>query len=1176
MKRLALIVGIGLLFVFNAVAVLAAGFQATLSETQRGQTQSGPFYLLAGKYRMEVVQGGRQLIILVDRKIGKTRILVPSEGVFLEVANDDMQSLMNNPFEAHQYMIANYEARMEGSETVAGIVCDKQVIATQGKDVMTAWIARPYGFPIRMENQMNGSLVELKNIQKASPNTNLFEVPAGLKLVKTMPIAPPEWTGDIAAAPILQPPFERTLDEGDIIRIRPVRDYDIVLTVKSLSGTKGSFSSTAFKDGRPLKRIAGYAGGGRKTHKESPEDADEIVVRAKSGQIIVNAKMVEAPEGILLKKFELTANSGKQISINHEKAARVTISDNADDGKRSRGLFTIYTTIEKKMGGGVTAYDKKEVRRGKFLIENGNVHGWQFERKQAIGCVDIEILEGGVTARIEQPIQIGTTPPSWAKALEVGVPAAAPSASAAASSMPKKAAAPKASSPEAGSGPARMVLVLDGSGSMWGRIDGKAKIAIAKEVMADLIDQIPADFQTGLMVYGHRRKGDCNDIEMLIPVGPHNPAAMKAKVQAISPKGKTPLSESVRQAARALRYTEERATVLLISDGLETCDVNPCELAAELAMSGVDFTVHVIGFDISKEDQARLRCLADKTGGLFLAADSAGALRDALFATVEKVKEPPPPVVEDPGTATLNAPPSVPAGSDFKVQWEGPDSRGDFIAIAEKGSRDNRYRNYTYTKMGDPAAFVAPGDVGDYELRYVHGHTHKVIGRTVIQVTPVQARVQAPASVDVAVEFEVAWQGPDYSGDYISVARPDHRANGYVNYTYTRKGNPLKLRAPSDPGRYEVRYILGRGSKLLAKTTIEIKGVGASVDAPPVADVATEFEVTWQGPDNESDYISVARPDHRANGYVNYTYTRKGNPLKLRAPSDPGTYEVRYILGRGSKLLAKTTIEIRAVTAGVTASASADVATEFEVGWEGPGNKEDFISVARTDQGPGSYVNYTYTRKGNPLKLRAPSDPGTYEVRYILGRGSKLLAKTTIEIRAVTAGVTAPASADMATEFEVSWEGPGNKEDFISVARTDQGPGGYVNYTYTRKGNPLKVWAPSDPGTYEIRYILGRGSKLLAKTTIEIKPVTATVNAPVSAKAGETIDIGWQGPGGKSDYISVALPDQRPGSYKGYTYTSRGNPVKLKLPKEPGIYEVRYILGRGGKLLDKTTIEITP
>ena len=164
----------------------------------------------------------------------------------------------------------------------------------------------------------------------------------------------------------------------------------------------------------------------------------------------------------------------------------------------------------------------------------------------------------------------------------------------------------------------RTVLVLDASGSMWGQIHGKAKIEIAKEVLNRLIDGLPADLQVGLYAYGHRTKGDCADIEILVPVEPLNKTALKKKIAAISPKGKTPLSEAVRQAASTLRYTEERATVVLVSGGLETCGANPGKLAEELAMSGVDFTVHVIGFDIREEEQEQLRCLADKTGGLSL------------------------------------------------------------------------------------------------------------------------------------------------------------------------------------------------------------------------------------------------------------------------------------------------------------------------------------------------------------------------------------------------------------------------------------------------------------------------------------------------------------------------------------------------------------------------------
>jgi len=68
---------------------------------------------------------------------------------------------------------------------------------------------------------------------------------------------------------------------------------------------------------------------------------------------------------------------------------------------------------------------------------------------------------------------------------------------------------------------------------------------------------------------------------------------------------------------------------------------------------------------------------------------------------------------DNPAMAVLQGPASVPAGSTFSVQWKGPDSRGDYIAIAEKDSKDLSHRDYAYTKKGNPADFTAPGKVGD-------------------------------------------------------------------------------------------------------------------------------------------------------------------------------------------------------------------------------------------------------------------------------------------------------------------------------------------------------------------------------------------------------------------------------------------------------------------------------
>jgi Ca-activated chloride channel family protein len=97
----------------------------------------------------------------------------------------------------------------------------------------------------------------------------------------------------------------------------------------------------------------------------------------------------------------------------------------------------------------------------------------------------------------------------------------------------------------------------------------------------------------------------------------------------------------------------------------------------------------------------------------------------------------------------------------------------------------------------------------------------------------------------------------------------------------------------------------------LAKTYIEIKKVDAKVSPPATATVNTEVEVPWQGPGYKSDYISIARPGQQPSGYTAYTYVMTNNPVKVKAPNEPGTYEVRYILGNGNKVLDKATIIIK-------------------------------------------------------------------------------------------------------------------------------------------------------------------------------------------------------------------------------------------------------------------------
>ncbi len=256
----------------------------------------------------------------------------------------------------------------------------------------------------------------------------------------------------------------------------------------------------------------------------------------------------------------------------------------------------------------------------------------------------------------------------------------------------------------------RAIIILDASGSMWAQIDGKAKITVARETLAQVLKGVPADLELGFMAYGHRQKAACDDIELLVPPATGTAAAISAAADGITPKGKTPLSAAVRQAAELLKYTEDKATVILITDGLETCNADPCALASELEKSGVDFTVNVVGFGLSANEGKQVACLATNTGGQYFDARDARGLTDALTKTVAAIAAPAPapkPVPAAPPAAApeFNLVPELvmaEGGPPVKTNANG----WEIYAVNADGSKGDSLD----TEYGAPQSFkLAPG-----------------------------------------------------------------------------------------------------------------------------------------------------------------------------------------------------------------------------------------------------------------------------------------------------------------------------------------------------------------------------------------------------------------------------------------------------------------------------------
>lgn len=495
------------------------------------------------------------------------------------------------------------------------------------------------------------------------------------------------------------------------------------------------------------------------------------------------------------------------------------------------------------------------------------------------------------------------------------------------------AALPLATPAQTPSDTARTIVVLDGSGSMWGQIDGRPKLEIAREVLGRVLAELPPERELGLMAYGHRRRGDCADIELVVPPAPDSAGAITQAANAMRFQGRTPLTEAVREAAQALNFTENPATVVLITDGIETCEADPCALARELEAAGVGFTAHVVGFGLTAAEGAEVACLAQETGGQYLLADDAAGLATALEATVAGAAEPAPPApapapavetpVADtpPPPASLQAPAEVAALEAFSVTVTGPMNPGDYLDVVYDGqTRIGDHLFWVMLDRGNPAALTAPVEPGDYRIRYIEardGQPARVLASVPLSVAPAAYGIQAAGMAMGGALLRVEWQAAYNEGDWIDIV-PEGETNPDAARTWTGvnpEGAALDVTVPITPGAYELRFVARgpEGSRVMTTRPLVVTAPEATLIAPERIEAGQPYRVGWTGPLNPAHYIALTAPDSPEDGYEHgYVYlTGPGLPGDLTAPEAPGSYELRFVLHtEGLQVLARRPIEV--------------------------------------------------------------------------------------------------------------------------------------------------------------------------------------------------------------------------------------------------------------------------
>lgn len=201
---------------------------------------------------------------------------------------------------------------------------------------------------------------------------------------------------------------------------------------------------------------------------------------------------------------------------------------------------------------------------------------------------------------------------------------------------------------------AETIVVLDASNSMWGQVDGAHKVTLARAGLADLLSQQANQNHTGLVTYGNQRKSDCADISIVARPGELDTPSLLQQINTIRPYGRSPISDALQQAAGLLA---ENGSILLVSDGPESCEGNPCAVASQLKAARPALQIHVLSFQDNGD--ASLRCVAENTGGRFQLIQDAAQLAAVLFSpnapASEKSATPAKSVDNTPGILKLSA-----------------------------------------------------------------------------------------------------------------------------------------------------------------------------------------------------------------------------------------------------------------------------------------------------------------------------------------------------------------------------------------------------------------------------------------------------------------------------------------------------------------------------------------
>ncbi len=439
------------------------------------------------------------------------------------------------------------------------------------------------------------------------------------------------------------------------------------------------------------------------------------------------------------------------------------------------------------------------------------------------------------------------------------------------------------------------------------------------------------------------------------------------------------------------------------------------------------------------------------------------------------------------GDIKLLAPDSVQAGATVSVSWKGDVAAKDYIVITPSDAADHLKPSRKSIGTLSSIEHKVSSHPGKYQIRFFDAAKNTIIARKPLTITTPSISLEAPAKGKAGSSISVAWVGPNKRGDYLAISTPESPSKTYVNYAYIAKGSPTNIRLPDTEGKYELRYVSGDGKSIWFTTPIEVDAVDVSITKLEPQVAGAEVLVSWSGPANKGDYLTVAEDTQSPKEYFSYRYVKAGEATKLRLPAKAGIYQIRYISGQNKTIWANAPVEIQMPTISITAPKATIAGTLLKLKWEGPANRGDYISIAETETQGKSYLTYRYLKANTQAELKAPQAPGEYVIRYVSGADNSVWYESPISVTGRSESLSAPDTAIVAKPLKVSWENKGQQGEYVGIYPKDAADdGAYQAFAYTNNKVTTNLKAPKEAGDYEIRYMSGNKKIVWARKLVTV------------------------------------------------------------------------------------------